>query len=96
MHKPIFMYGDMGQFGEEEEPVLTVLLIGFDGRRKILTGVHDVLWHEFMHGDGGQSNDNTPDGHVGYEYWCQLPLGTTEDDQLTRPVTLQLLNRGIK
>jgi hypothetical protein len=88
------MYGDMAQFGEDAEPVLTVLLIGFDGRRKILTGVFDVLWNEFLSGDGGMVASGAE--HVGYEYWCQLPLGTTESDQLTRPVTLQLLNRGPK
>jgi hypothetical protein len=95
MHEPHFMYGDMAQFGEEAEPVMTVLLIGFDGRRKILTGVFDVLWREFLQGDGGPGNKLTTEP-CGYEYWCQLPLGTTENDQLTRPVTLQLLNRGPK
>lgn len=87
------MYGDMG-LNDEEELVMTVLLIGFDGRRKIITGVFDVLWREFMSGDGGMVASGAE--HVGYEYWCQLPLGTTESDQLARPVTLQLLNRGSK
>jgi hypothetical protein len=80
MQEQTFMYGDLSRLGEPAEPIITVLLIGFDGRRRVLTGTHQTLWNEFMHGDGGQSNDNTPDGGVGYEYWCRQPLGTLDHE----------------
>lgn len=89
MQQPIYLYGTPEA---PIERVMTVLLIGFDGRRKVLTGTREALWREYLHGDGGPAT-RAP-GNAGYEYWCPLPLGTTEQDAVPGPATLNLLNRG--
>jgi hypothetical protein len=71
-----FMYGDLAALDAPPAPVMTVLLIGFDGRRKVLTGNRDELWREYLHGDGGPGcNGVAP---VGWEYWCPQPLLTPD------------------
>jgi uncharacterized protein (DUF1786 family) len=62
---------------------MTVLLIGFQGQRKVLTGTRDELWREYLHGDGGYGcNGVRP---IGWEYWCPQPLGTRERDATAAP-----------
>lgn len=76
MHEPTFMHGDLSKLDEPAEPIITVLLIGFDGRRRVLTGTHEACWREFMHGDGGPACNGVRG--VGWEYWCRQPLGTLD------------------
>jgi hypothetical protein len=39
-----------------------------------LTGTHEVLWREFMRGDGGgQQNDTNPFA-TGFQTWTRLDL----------------------
>lgn len=89
-----FMYGDEAALVEEPAPVLTVLLIGWDGRQKLLTGTYDALWREFMTGDGGpfESNPHTN----GWEYWVQQTTGTNELVHATVPpsITLHRAKKG--
>jgi hypothetical protein len=67
-----------GAIPPETVEVMTVLLIGFDGRRKVLTGVRDVLWNEFLHGDGGPGCNGVQP--VGWQYWVPQALGTLAPD----------------
>jgi hypothetical protein len=87
------MYGDFS--GERGPPshVITVLLIGFDGRRKLLTGTHEELWREYMHGDGGPCcNGLQP---AGWEYWCAQPLLTRPSEALaSAPIETLVEKKG--
>jgi hypothetical protein len=78
-----FMYGDLTALDAEPAPVMTVLLIGFQGQRKVLTGTRDELWREYLHGDGGHGcNGVRP---IGWEYWCPQPLLVTEREAVADP-----------
>lgn len=75
MTEPCFMYGDLE---DRDEPVMTVLLIGFQGQRRVMTGTREELWREYVRGDGGYGcNGIQP---IGWEYWCPQPLLTPADD----------------
>jgi hypothetical protein len=74
---PNYMYGYIPLI-ERPKPVMTVLLVGFQGQRRVLTGTFHELNREFMVGDGGHGcNQVQP---CGWEYWCEQPLGTRERD----------------
>jgi hypothetical protein len=74
MHQETFMYGDLSALDAEPEPIITVLLIGWDGRRVELTGTHEVLWNEFMRGDGGGQHNDTNPFATGFQTWTRLDL----------------------
>jgi len=58
---------------EELAPVIRVLLTGFDGRKRVMTGRFDVLWREFMQGDGGPGNSICTKP-CGWASWVPLPI----------------------
>lgn len=86
MQTETFMYGDLTQLDAEPAPVMTVLLIGFQGQRKLLTGTREALWNEYCHGDGGYGcNGLQP---IGWQYWCPQPSLTTDLDKAAVPATV--------
>lgn len=90
MQQSTYMYGDLSVDPDAPAQVMTVLLIGYQGQRKVLTGTRESLWNEYLRGDGGHGcNDARP---VGWEYWCPQPLLTL----IAAPgdAVQTLLNRG--
>lgn len=63
---------------EEVVPVIRVKLTGFDGRTRVLTGRRDVLWREFMQGDGGPGNELCTKP-CGWALWTPLPLSEDKE-----------------
>lgn len=92
MQDQTFMYGDLATLNAKEEPVMTVLLIGFQGQTRLLTGTRAALWNEYLHGDGGHGcNGVRP---VGWEYWCPQPLLTTDTkDAVVSPKIAEILSK---
>ena len=81
-----FMDGDEAAMFEEPAPVMTVLLIGYQGQLRLLTGVRSALWNEFMRGDGGYGcNGVRP---IGWEYWVEQTLGTNDLAHATVPPSI--------
>lgn len=76
MQQECFMYGDWRQLTKEPARVETVLLVGFQGQRRLLTGTHRELWREYTSGDGGYGCNGVQP--IGWEYWCPQPLLTRE------------------
>lgn len=58
---------------EDEAPVIRVKLTGFDGRTRVMTGRRDVLWREFMQGDGGPGNSLVTKP-CGWARWSPVPF----------------------
>lgn len=85
-----FMYGDLDAT-DRVEPIETVLLVGFQGQTRLLTGTHRELWREFMVGDGGHGYGNSQP--VGWHYFLPQDLGTArvEDCIVDHPIVAKLI-----